>query len=203
MSYSLVTKREIRNMRRLYLKHQNVHKVAKKVGRANGTVWKYVRDLIKEKITKENAEKEQVIQKIRELPDKEAGYIAGIIDGEGSLTIHPVPRSERRGGVGLYPEVIITNTNLSLFEFLQERVGGRLYKRLKHCPVLKLYQPDVITALLERIIDSLVIKKKHAELMLGFLRIESQRKPGEPNTAEQFELARKLRELNGGENNGD
>lgn len=56
-------------------------------------------------------------------------YIAGIVDGEGTIRIVPT----RRGGAGTpvyhVPALTITNTDLRLFEWLFTQVGCRIYKK--------------------------------------------------------------------------
>ena len=70
----------------------------------------------------------------RQLRAVEAAYIAGLIDGEGTITLTQEHRNERRRLV-----VSISNTEKQLLEFVQTAVGaGRITNkrtyRAKHTP---------------------------------------------------------------------
>lgn len=61
------------------------------------------------------------------LSDLELGYIAGIIDGEGCISINKQHHKTTR--VGLFSRTLtleVQNTNLSLLEWIQERLGGNI-----------------------------------------------------------------------------
>ena len=54
---------------------------------------------------------------IRELSDTEAAYLAGIVDGEGTITLTRTHRGERRR-----PVVSISSTELSLLQYVRSTV---------------------------------------------------------------------------------
>jgi len=71
---------------------------------------------------------------IRELSDTEAAYVAGIIDGEGTITLTRTHRSERRR-----PIVSISSTELSLLRYVRSVIGagritGKITAKDHHSP---------------------------------------------------------------------
>jgi hypothetical protein len=73
---------------------------------------------------------------VRQLQIGEAAYVAGIIDGEGTITLTRIHRGENRR-----PVVSISSTERALLEYVQLVVGaGRITNkrrsRAHHSPVL-------------------------------------------------------------------
>lgn len=120
---------------------------------------------------------------MRELTVPEAAYIAGILDGEGCLSVY-------RGGKckwykGECPRfrasALVANTHLPLLEKLQSLIGGRIrraheggigqdgYLR-KACYELWL-GPVVLRELLPQLIPYMIVKRKQAELVSEFLSL--------------------------------
>jgi hypothetical protein len=63
---------------------------------------------------------------VRHLSESEAGYIAGIIDGEGTITLTRTHRGENRR-----PVVSISSTELSLLLYIQSVIGaGRIARKV-------------------------------------------------------------------------
>jgi hypothetical protein len=97
------------------------------------------------------------------LNDVEAGYLAGIIDGEGSITF-------RKWGSRLYPSIRITNTSKELITKCRRLLGfGLVYTRKdKNHPKYKTqYYIEIcdgadVYALLHRILPYLTVKRKQA-----------------------------------------
>ena len=56
---------------------------------------------------------------VRRLSDTEAAYLAGIVDGEGTVTLTRTHRGENRR-----PVVSIANTDRALLEYVQETIGA-------------------------------------------------------------------------------
>jgi len=98
------------------------------------------------------------------MQDREAAYLAGIIDGEGTITLTRMHRKENRR-----PCITIASTDKELLLFVQTLSGGTLankrnYKPKKH--------KDSFT---------LNIKKKESVLMIlqaisKYLRVDKKRK---------------------------
>jgi hypothetical protein len=73
---------------------------------------------------------------IRDLSEAEAAYVAGIIDGEGTITLTRTHRDERRR-----PVVSISSTELPLLQYIRSIVGagritGKITTRDHHSPSL-------------------------------------------------------------------
>jgi len=72
---------------------------------------------------------------IRELSATEAAYVAGIVDGEGSITLTRTHRDE-----GRRPIVSISSTELSLLQYIRAVIGagritGKVTARNQHAPI--------------------------------------------------------------------
>lgn len=102
--------------------------------------------------------------------DSEKAYIAGIIDGEGSIMLQKIHANEYPA-----PCISIASTTLELLNWIKERVGkGTIRKKKnynldkhKNCYSYILRHNDAI-ALLKEVYPYLVIetKRKRAELIL-------------------------------------
>lgn len=113
-----------------------------------------------------------------ELPEYIKGYLAGIIDGEGSISLYKVSYPTKRGFIWR-PSVQITNTDLELIEAVKDMCdGGHIVpqedkrgnrKTQYHYHMASSVQRKVISQLL------LIIKKRHKELLLEALSILRRR----------------------------
>ncbi|MBP2240338.1 hypothetical protein J2Z40_000893 [Cytobacillus eiseniae] len=63
------------------------------------------------------------------MKDWEAAYIAGIIDGEGSITLSRMHKSEHRR-----PCVTISSTDLELLNYIQTLTGGTIINKKNYKP---------------------------------------------------------------------
>lgn len=114
------------------------------------------------------------------LSDLDAAYIAGIVDGEGCVTLSKLTDATMRDGHSYRPCVMISNTNRVLMQYLTAIVGvGRVNKRKPSSPNSKISYVWVCwskqaTSLLYQLLPFLVLKKKQAELLLDFQRKSSQ-----------------------------
>ena len=116
----------------------------------------------------------------------ERAYIAGIIDGEGTigLTKHKERRTLR--GWNYEPYIMVSNTSKSIMEYLKEVTGigyywSKTYKNMNRgWKVPFAWQTGArreIISLLEQILPYLVIKKRHAVLLLEYVKMrEDQEK---------------------------
>jgi hypothetical protein len=94
----------------------------------------------------------------------EASYIAGIIDGEGSISLTRIHASEHRR-----PCISIASTDKELLVYIQSLAGGVITNK-------KNYKPDI-----HKDSYTLTIKKKESVLLLlkqisSFLRVDKKRK---------------------------
>ena len=105
-----------------------------------------------------------------EVTEAEWSYLAGIVDGEGSIYI----RSQRDRWLLGYPVLNISNTNPRLMEWIKSRFGGSL-AAIK--PSASTFRKRVLLHLswtgkrmepvLEGILPYLIIKRDQAELALA------------------------------------
>jgi len=111
-----------------------------------------------------------------DISETEAAYIAGIIDGEGTLTIRkkkPAAKVSHRP-----PHYSVTfsvsNTEASLIHWLQNRCGGSVHYYENRCKNCRPYarwdlQTQQAVALLQQVIPYLLIKNEQAKLAMEFL----------------------------------
>ena len=101
-----------------------------------------------------------------------AGYLAGLVDGEGTLTV-----AKRRPHSGRSTEysarVSISNSNKEILETIQDVWGGTLATQFPDNPTWKpshdlIWTNAAAVALLTRIAPHLRIKSSHAAALLGF-----------------------------------
>jgi hypothetical protein len=105
------------------------------------------------------------------LTDTECAYIAGIIDGEGSISLQ---RSTARSSAAyFYPLVRVANTDKALIEWLHGKVGKghagyttRSHLGCKDCYHWALASNEAI-ALLELVRPYLVVKALRADVVLA------------------------------------
>lgn len=98
------------------------------------------------------------------------GYIAGLIDAEGSIFIS---KHMFGGKAYFYPRISVSNTNLQILHFL-EQIGGKARIQpmdskfgSKQVWVWALQQQHAILSLLENISPYLIVKRGNAVAVLG------------------------------------
>jgi len=139
------------------------------------------------------------------LSDTDRGYLAGLIDGEGSITI------KKSLGKWYAPWIQITNTNIDVMNWLEETLGTKgighiVAKEKPRKPNHKqTYNYNIgsvqgVKQVLEQIVDLLKIKKQQALLVLEFIRLK-ENKADYGILPEEEEIFNKVRELNKGEVN--
>ena len=101
----------------------------------------------------------------RELTDIEWAYLAGIVDGEGSITASSNGQDRIR--------VTVTSTSRGLIDWMVARVGGSVCNRRPASPRHKpTYGCEVsyvkAKSFLRGVLPYLLIKARHAELALQF-----------------------------------
>ncbi len=107
------------------------------------------------------------------LPDQTLAYIAGLVDGEGCITLSRRYKSPHRINTWMV-QVDVSNTNLDVLYWLQKELGiGRvvLRPRLKaaHKQCGKWYvQTGAAAELLQALSPWLRIKKAQAQLAIAF-----------------------------------
>ena len=111
----------------------------------------------------------------RTLSEHEIGYLAGIMDGEGTIHIsRPITRNKDCKS-GIYQTYIaVTNTEINLLNWLKDRIGGIIRSiptdkksNVIRKPIWRWYCPIVrINDFCKLLIPHSVIKKRQFELML-------------------------------------
>ena len=100
------------------------------------------------------------------LEEVEKAYVAGIVDGEGTVTLMKHHKNETH-----IPFVGIANNNLELLKWIKSLIGGNICSKKKRLPhhndsyVLNIRQ-DRALRFLGEISKYLIIKKPQAELIL-------------------------------------
>ncbi len=105
-----------------------------------------------------------------------AAYIAGIIDGEGSIFI---TKWRQRSDIRYYPRIVIVNTNRLLIDNLNKILGPLVSeisthkrKNSKHkvCYQIRIGKLENILSLLKQILPFLCAKKQQAILTIEYLK---------------------------------
>lgn len=128
-----------------------------------------------------------------------AAYIAGIVDGEGSLTIHA--QKEPSGIYHFHAKLSISNTNEKLMIWLKNNLLiGYSYKTKRKQPHNDVYTYTIsangLRWLLPQIRPYLVLKKEQADLILEYLQNHSWSNRNF-NAVEVQSLRKKISCLNG------
>lgn len=95
---------------------------------------------------------------------EEFAYLAGIIDGEGSIVLHRDPKSRK-----IWGDMTVYNSPEELISWIQKRFGGRIYHTwtredsisTKPCFMLRWNGKDA-GKLLPKLLPYLIIKKQKA-----------------------------------------
>jgi hypothetical protein len=111
------------------------------------------------------------------MSETEKAYLAGIIDGEGSILVSRVSRPANRSGYRFYPVVQIINTSKQMLEWVSTVTGiGKIYNK-KHAgegAKRKAYtwktKHQQVRRVLEQILPYLIIKKDSAENCIEFCK---------------------------------
>lgn len=108
--------------------------------------------------------------------ETELSYLAGIIDGEGTIFIQKkLDKRVETESWTYWPRVQVCNTNEAVMQWIHQIFGGLLYKKershLKRnwkCQFEWYTKPSLIDELLPLLIPYLIIKKPQAEIMMKF-----------------------------------
>jgi hypothetical protein len=110
------------------------------------------------------------------LTDAQIGYVAGLLDGEGSVGLYKRCRKSDHSDF-LGPQVRICGTHKLAMETIQKWVGGGLYAPSillasdKQLYTLYWTKQSEITELLELLEPYLIIKKLQAQLLLSWIAL--------------------------------
>jgi hypothetical protein len=132
------------------------------------------------------------------LTEIEKAYIAGIVDGEGTVTLALHHKNETPG-----PYVSVANNNLELLEWIRSKADGCITKKRKNKPhhhdsYTWYVRHDRALRFLNEIKKYLIIKKPHADLITGQYKQVTHR-TGKYTAAmlrKKMRLVAKIRALN-------
>jgi hypothetical protein len=137
------------------------------------------------------------------LTDREIGYIAGVLDGEGHLTLKE-PKNHRNGR-NIQPLLIIANTDMNLLLKCQKILKGGTIDTVhlannahnsKQCFQLRIMNIPHILAILEKILPELTVKKEQAKLIMWFCKNRAFKPAKSPYTREEREVVERIHIFN-------
>lgn len=110
----------------------------------------------------------------RTYKDTEIAYLAGIIDGEGSLTIGNYSANKKTGVLHYQTILSITNSDMNLINWLRSVFGGNSWKySAKQTPKNSrqayyrwVATGDLLTHICQLVQPFMIIKSKQVEIML-------------------------------------
>ena len=100
--------------------------------------------------------------------EHEIAYLAGIVDGEGSINILAKPKTRQ-----IQLRLQVANTSTDLIDWLEEKCGGKVYYHKMHSTYHKQRYDWVVTgkeakAVIKILLPLLIVKKRQATLALTF-----------------------------------
>lgn len=123
----------------------------------------------------------------------EYAYVAGIVDGEGSIGIARSKTQEMIGGIRYEMYVTVSNTNEWVIQWLKFNFGGSVSYVKSRAVNQKPFwcwriQTRQAASFLRLVIPYLRIKQYHAQLALQFQDAKRKRQQWIPKTKEEREL---------------
>lgn len=111
-------------------------------------------------------------------------YMAGILDGEGYLGLGKWKQKRYKHNYTYKTRIVISNCDLKLLEWLQDKFGGYITKKSKKPHWKQGYNLQIgnIQQWLPKVIPYLITKKDKAKLLLRASRLLEKRKK-KTNTA--------------------
>lgn len=142
--------------------------------------------------------------------ESELAYLAGIVDGEGTITLERSGIRRLNGVMGLSPKVLVSNTDTAIIQFsinVMERMGvvphvkcqlGTYKGRRKTCYWLSVAGLAKTKKVLVPLLPFLVGKQAQARLLLDFIeyRGDPVLAKGKPYGDYELGLLEKVRALN-------
>lgn len=122
-------------------------------------------------------------------------FLAGLVDGDGSISISIIRRKDWNGN-SFQPYIAIGVTSRKLCKWVQQHFGGNLYgydgvnghQKMYHW---KLYGKQALRDLILQLIPYLLIKKEAARTVLEYMDLGS-----EPNQEARLAIAEKAKVIN-------
>ena len=142
-----------------------------------------------------------------EEPENFWPWLAGFIDGEGTLQVW---RHDNGGYIGYRPNLSITNNSRETLEFIESVLGAGGIRRGDRKVWHYVVTANTLRSVLPKILPFLRVKKRQAELLQEYLDL-TLKKPvfgrrnngcnsfaSNPQKKRMLEIALELKKLNGG-----
>lgn len=135
-------------------------------------------------------------REILDLRKEEWSYLAGIIDGEGMITLE-----RQRKFNSFHPKIAITTTNNNLSNWLQKRITTTCVISQNNHPTWKkkyecFFHGYRCKPILKSVLPFLKIKDTHAKLLIKFINIRLSRNHMGAHRREEKEIYNKIKKLN-------
>lgn len=110
------------------------------------------------------------------LTDKELGYIAGMIDGDGCIGVVK-HKTKEYNGTRYIPRCFITNTNMEVLMYIKQKLGGEgnICSRTKGGNRKRVhdlvFRSNFLREFLPKILPEFRIKKRQAEIVIELLSL--------------------------------
>lgn len=137
---------------------------------------------------------------IPDLPVEKRIYVAGIADGEGTITV-AIRKSPKNILPSMTPMVLFSNSNKALIDYLHPLLLGSTIKTVKETKIRKtVYQIQIaklldVEAILTQMLPYLIVKRRQAELVLEYCALRKKDSLLSYNDR-LFEIAKEVRRLN-------
>ena len=121
-------------------------------------------------------------------------YLAGIIDGEGCLT---VGAGKKETCINYNAIILVQNTSRKMIDWLQSKFGGQVYlskketEKTKAAWMWRITKKKDIEILLLAVLPYLIVKREQAKVLLNFVRLTP-----DMNSELRATYYRQLRQLN-------
>jgi len=113
------------------------------------------------------------------LSEGEIGYVAGLIDGEGCISVIKHNNRTQFKSDTFHPYLSISNNNLNLLHWIKEILeGGRIERQYTDLGLSTRYSttnPSIIENLFMLTLPYLRVKRKHVETMFEYLKVRVRR----------------------------
>jgi len=121
------------------------------------------------------------MNKIKELTEFQLGYLAGMIDGEGCLSLLTIKDKRPNKSIVYRTELTIANTNKEALEQIQTWVGAGYVKTSKRQDRKDIYlyyltSQKKLLCLLKQLKDRLIIKRDKLNIATMFLESRTKGK---------------------------
>jgi hypothetical protein len=137
------------------------------------------------------------------LSSVELAYIAGILDGEGTISLSRGKAKKGYCGARFTPRITVSNTSLKLIDWLKERLemtNPSIVVRHTWKPNKPVYNISVTSfraiALAKALIQYLVIKREQAQILLDYYEVRKEKNYMGAYTQEEFDLYVRVVKLN-------